>query len=258
MDLFKDLADYLEAEVVAARVAACFAVLVKKREPYDAAEARSDETNTNSQRIEELEPGMVEYLSEDEDISTVNPQRPGVTFDMFVERILRAIGASLGLPYELVCKDFSKTNYSSARAALLQAWRYFAMRQDFLARGLCQPVWELWTEEGYLTGELGFDDYYAMRDAYTAAKWIGPGYRHVDPPKEVKASRDAVDGNLSTLADECALQGRDWEEVLEQRAREEARRKELGLTAPAPVLPDGTEDDKQEADDDDEKPTEDE
>ena len=35
---------------------------------------------------------------------------------------------------------------------------------------------------------------------------------------------------LSTLEAECAGQGLDWEEVLEQRAREKAKLTELGLT----------------------------
>ena len=35
---------------------------------------------------------------------------------------------------------------------------------------------------------------------------------------------------LSTLEAECAGQGLDWEEVLEQRAREKAKLAELGLT----------------------------
>jgi capsid protein len=35
---------------------------------------------------------------------------------------------------------------------------------------------------------------------------------------------------LSTLEEECASQGLDWEEVLEQRSREKNKMKELGLT----------------------------
>lgn len=39
-----------------------------------------------------------------------------------------------------------------------------------------------------------------------------------------------MDIGLSTLEAECAGQGLDWEEVLEQRAREKAKLAELGLT----------------------------
>ena len=39
----------------------------------------------------------------------------------------------------------------------------------------------------------------------------------------------AIASNISSLADEVAGQGKDWEETLEQRAREEKKREDLGL-----------------------------
>jgi capsid protein len=52
----------------------------------------------------------------------------------------------------------------------------------------------------------------------------------VDPVKEAKAAQLRMQIGLSTLEDECASQGLDWEEVLEQLAREKAKITELGLT----------------------------
>ena len=49
----------------------------------------------------------------------------------------------------------------------------------------------------------------------------------MDPVKEAKSSEMAIDIGISTLADEAASQGKDWEEVLEQRAREAVKVKEL-------------------------------
>lgn len=227
---FKDLADYLEAEVIAARIAACFALFIKKSDPYSAAAAAPSETNSAGQRLNGIEPGMLEYLNPGEDIVSFNPNRPGNTFDQFVERILRIIGAALGLPYELIIKDFSKTNYSSARAALLQAYKYFRCRQEWLTRRLCQPQWEMLIEEMYLKGELEIDNFYQHKIEWTRARWIAPGWQWVDPLKEVKASIEAMDSGLSCLADELASQGKDYEEILEQLAKENKKRKELGLS----------------------------
>lgn len=229
MTYFKDLSDYMEAELVAARVAACFAAFIKKTNPYDAAIGRAGSTNSKSQRIESIEPGMIEYLNPGEEVSQVSPNRPGGTFEPFVERILRAISSALNLPYEVVAKDFSRTNYSSARAALLEARRFFRVRQDFIAKKLCNPIWEMLLEEAYLLGELPVLNFYDNRIDLVRARWIAPGWGWVDPTKEVEASRESIDGNLSTLADEAAALGKDWEEVLEQRAREEKRLRELNL-----------------------------
>jgi len=226
---FKDLAEYAEAELVAARIAACFSLFITSEASMDVAVNSAYEKNQSGQMVESLEPGMIKHLMPGESITSFNPQRPSATFEPFVDRILRAISAALGLPYELVAKDFSKTNYSSARAALLEARRYFKVRQEWLAQKLCQPVWEMLLEEAYLKGELEVENFYGNRLGWVRARWIAPGWSWVDPLKEVKASREAIAGNISSLADEVAGQGKDWEEILEQRAREEQKRKELDL-----------------------------
>ena len=73
-------------------------------------------------------------------------------------------------------------------------------------------------------------DFYERRPAWTRCKWIGPGRGWVDPVKEVKAAQLRMQIGLSTLEDECASQGLDWEEVLEQLAREKSKILELGLS----------------------------
>jgi lambda family phage portal protein len=241
MNYFKDKAEYMEAELVTAKVAACFSAVVKKTDPLGAAMVGRTTVGADNKRLETLEPGTFEYLQPGEDITQINPARQGNTFEPFIETILRAISAGLNLPYEVVAKDFSRTNYSSARAALLEARRYFRTRQEFMGRRFCQPVWEMQVEEAYLMGELPILDFYKNRSDYTTARWISPGWGWVDPTKEVDAARSAVEGHLSTLADETAALGYDWEETLEQLAREEKKKKELGLES-KPLAKSGSKD----------------
>lgn len=230
LSYFKDLADYLEAEVVAARVAACLAVFITKADAYGGmtAAATGVESGTGA-RVQGIEPGLISYLNLGEDIKVVDPKRGGETFASFTEQMLRIIGASLGLPYELLMKDFSKTNYSSARAAILEGRRLFSNWRFWLSRHFCQPIWELVLEEAYLRNLFPAKDFYENRAEYCRAQWIGGSWGWVDPVKEVQASKLAIDYGLSTLAEETAGQGRDWEEVLEQKKREEDKARELGL-----------------------------
>jgi len=230
---FKDLAEYMEAELVAQRVAACFSLFIKKTNPYDAAIGRADSTS-GTKRLEEMEPGMVEYLAPGEDITSFNPQRPGAQFDPFIEKVLRFIGTGLALPYELVFKDFSKTNYSSARAAILEARKFFKQEQVWLSEKICQPTWEMLMDEAYLRGDIEAKDYFKQREHWTRARWIAPGWGYIDPEKEINASITAIENNISSLADECASHGRDYEDIMKQRAKEEKLRKELGLEKAQP------------------------
>jgi lambda family phage portal protein len=224
---FKDLAEYAEAELVAARIAACFSIFITSESSMDVTTGL--DRNFKGQLIEGLEPGMIKHLLPGESVTSFNPQRPSATFEPFVERMLRAISAALGLPYELVAKDFSKTNYSSARAALLEARRYFKVRQEWLARKLCQPIWEMLLEEAYLRGELGSISFYEKKNSWLDASWITPGWEWVDPLKEAKAAEVGIKNGIVTYSDLFSARGKDWEESFEQRKREEEKIKELGI-----------------------------
>jgi lambda family phage portal protein len=230
MHVFKDLSEYVEAELVAARVAACFALLLTDTNPIARSAWDKSGDNEVGQQLFDMEPGMVRYVGEGKSVSSFTPNRPTTAFDAFVERLLRQIAAALGLPYELVAKDFSKVNYSSARAALLEARRMFRMHQARVSSTFCQPVWEWFLEELWIKGlwAQGYD-FYALRPALTVARWIAPGWEWVDPMKEVNASVTAVKENQSSLADELAARGRDLDETLEQRARETRALRATGL-----------------------------
>jgi len=229
LSYFKDLGEYAEAELVAARIAACFSLFITSEASMDVSAGGAFERNAAGQFVESLEPGMIKHLMPGESITSFNPQRPGSSFEPFVDRILKAISAALGLPYELVAKDFSKTNYSSARAALLEARRYFRMRQEWLAQKFCQPVWDMVLEEAYLKREIKADTFYENRQRWTSASWIAPGWEWVDPLKEAQAAEVGLRNGIVTYSDLYAQDGKDWEECFEQRKREQDKFKELGL-----------------------------
>ena len=179
-----------------------------------------------------LEGGSMIPLYPGDKMTPFVPARPAAQFPAFVETIMRQIGTSLGLPYELVLKDFSKTNYSSARAALMEAWRFFAVRRSWLATNWAAPVYRLWLEEAVDLGLVDAPGFYDNREFYSRSKWIGMGKGYVDPVKEAEAAQLRMEISISTLEQECAEQGLDWNEVLEQRRVELDRMKELGLAPP--------------------------
>lgn len=157
------------------------------------------------------------------------PQRSYSDLDSFTTVMLRSIGTGLNMPYELVFRDFSKTNYSSARAALLEAWRYFSTVRQFLIDRWCAPIFDLWFEEAVGRGlipDCTPDDYYANQVAWTRCKWIFAGRGWVDPLKEARAAEFRLKSKITTLADEAGEQGHDWREQIEQDAREQAYQRE--------------------------------
>lgn len=240
---FRVLGEYTNAELKAAVVNAMVALVTKSSVSQEHlvellsgnAEALKtyQEGLANRGRTSiEFNAGMVVPLGLGEDLAGFTPARPVDSFAPFVDTLFRHIAAGLNIPYELLMKDFSKTNYSSARAALLEGWRFFRGRRRWLTTYWAQPVFELWLEEQVQSGRIHAPDFYSKRAHYCRARWIGDGRGWVDPLKEAQAAERRIQIGVSTLEDEIAEQGGDWEETLEQRAREERRARSLGITLP--------------------------
>jgi lambda family phage portal protein len=184
----------------------------------------------NSVRIPTLAPG--------EDIKQVAAAHPHSGFEDFAHEMLRSIAAALGVSAEQITQDWSKTNYSSARAALLESWKTLSRRGAEFKVGTATPMYASWLHEVIERGDLddvlprNAPEYIEAATAYARCDWLGVARGWVDPVRERQGAILGLDGGLSTLKRECAEQGLDWEEVIAQRAVEVRAFKENGLGLP--------------------------
>ncbi len=237
MKFFRDLSDHLDAELVSNIVTSAAALFIATPDPTQAAMAAAGGASEylasiRGERYEEIIPGAVYYGNPGEKPEVIDHNRPGRNFVPFVETILRAAAACGGIPYEVAVRKYDQMNYSSARAALLDAWRVFRHRQDWECRHLAQPCWEMVQEEAFLRGMFECPEFYTHRKAYCQAQWIPQARGHVDPVKEIQAAILARRNNLRSTADLVSEMGGDWEATFEQIAKENARAGQLGLTGP--------------------------
>lgn len=248
----KQLEDYTEAELMAAVVSGMFTVFVKNEEG-DATLAPMQPTGETSGSASDedykLANGAIVGLGKGESIETANPGRPNAAFDPFVKAVLEQVGMALEIPFEVLIKHFT-ASYSAARAALLEAWRFFRTRRAWLIRSFCDPVYEAFIWEMVARGLLpapGFLKDPLIRHAYLGAEWIGRPMGHIQPMQEAQASRVRVELGVSSLTKEVAeIDGGDWADLHQQRVKEIRRRREDGVegqtqtpAAPAPpALPD--------------------
>ncbi len=174
--------------------------------------------------------GQVIQLKPGEKMSPYSPNRPGSQLESFVLSFTRELCSALNIPYELFTKDFSKSSYVGIRAGLAEAYRFFSGERYWLATGWNQPIYELIMEEAVNAGRIDAPGFYQNLKAYCRADWLGAGRGYTDRVKEVTASALAIKTRVSTLEIECAEQGQDWREVIDQIAKEEAYAEEKGVS----------------------------
>lgn len=235
----KQLKRYTDAELMGAVVSSFFTVFVKSKTPDEGLFGGFGAGIPDSMRIDpdpqayELGNGSIVALDPDEDVTFADPKRPNNSFEAYVSSLSKYIGAALELPYELLLKTFN-SSYSASRAALLEAWKTFRMRREWLVSSFCQPVYEEWLAEAVSKGRIeapGFFTDPAIRAAWSGAEWSGDAQGQLDPLKEVQAAEARVKAGFSTQNREAAeMTGMRYDRIVDTRKREEALLRESGLT----------------------------
>lgn len=156
----------------------------------------------------------------------------------YEQSLLRHIAAALGVSYEQFSRDYTKTNYSSARASMNETFKFMQARKKAVADRFATAVYRLWLEEQINLGNVplpkgkGKSWIYSnpeIFDALAQCTWIGAARGQIDEMKETQASILKVKFGLSTMEREAANFGLDWRELLQQRKREQDLVQKLGV-----------------------------
>lgn len=177
------------------------------------------------------------HLFPGEEIKTVKAEHPSSAFKEFQSTFLRNIASATGLSYEQISSDWSQSNYSSARGAIVEAWKTLSRRRSHFASGFANPIFSAFAEECFNVDGLplpsGAPEFAECRGLYSACRWLGPSRGAIDLVKEVQGSMLAMEAGLSTLESEAEVYGEDWEETIDQRKTEIDAFNERGIPVPS-------------------------
>lgn len=229
---------YTESELMAAVVESFYTAFIKTEAPTDENPFNQTDPDVPGEpkgpNDYSMGPGQVNVMAPGESVEFANPTHPNGSFDKFVAAISAQVGAALEVPADLLLKQFN-SSYSASRAALLEAWKAFKMRREWLADDFCRPCYEVWMSEAVARGRIyapGFFDNPTIRAAYLGSEWLGPSQGQLDPVKEITAEILACSEGFSTHEQSTIrLNGGQWDANVEQLQRENEK---LGGNAPDP------------------------
>ena len=226
IDCIKQIARYTDAEIMAAVITSYLTVFIETPSgtPAPVFDGSSGGADTGPDIA--LGQGSVVGLLPGEKPNVVNPTRPNPNFEPFIQAVIRQMGMALGIPFELLVKQFN-ASYSASKAALLDAWVYFRSVRFWLATSFCQPVYETWLAEAVARGRVSAPGFFAdplLRWAYTRAAWPGDSMGSISPKDEVAAYTAAIDARLMTRERaEWELFGSSWSDTYLQKLTEQQR-----------------------------------
>lgn len=219
----RDLQDCIEGEVDGFKYASKWLAFVKSMNPMEAQAKRGTE------KIEELENGIIEYLNAFEDVTLASNPR-GTNLDPFVRLVLSMISVATGVPYELLSGDYRNLNMAVTKVVRAD-FRHSV--QPLIARRIrqvCKPIFRAFLDEAVLHGRLDLPGYWKTPWVYERAMWFPPVPDPVDRLRDAKADIEEMDSLLRSPQEICAARGRQYEDVLAEIDEAEQMAKKHGLT----------------------------
>lgn len=231
----KHLDKYDEAAIVNARSNAAAMGFLRSNpgdEPYEGDEQYGDDT------LDQFEAGTIKDIG-DRDFVSFDGKYPHQMYADFVKRQLQSIASGLGISYHSLSGDLEGVNYSSIRAGVLEDREIFKGLQNWFIRCFVRPVYEEWLSIEHAAGRIRI----APRgggapirlgrpvEEYLPAHFQGRRWAWVDPQKDGYANQLAIQQRLKSRSQIIREQGDDPDEVFRACAQDEAKLKELGLTA---------------------------
>ena len=139
-----------------------------------------------------------------EKIKSFESTAPSDSFESFMNAFISYLSAASSMPVEILLLKFN-SNYSASRAALVMFWRVAVLWREELESDFLNVVYEAWLSEEIATGRISARGWLdpVMRLAWLSADWVGSQMPVIDPAKSVKAARDAIEADLSSVEREA-------------------------------------------------------
>ena len=112
------------------------------------------------------------------------------------------------------------------------------MLQDFFIKNFCSKVYKEWLRMAITSNWFAFDGQANLPmskvSKFENVRWIPRGWEYVNPKQEIEAKALAVQLGVESLTDITANRGKEWDEVINQVARERDIIRDLGLKENTP------------------------
>lgn len=224
LPLFAQLRRFTLAVLAAAETAADFAGIL-----YTDAPANGEADAAEPFEPIELEKRALVTMPGGWKMAQMQAEQPSTTYGEFKHELLNEIARCLNMPFNIAAGNSSGYNYASGRLDHQTYYKAIRVDQSNLERIILDRILAAWFDEAALLPGLlpnGLGPF-----AQWPHQWFWDGHEHVDPAKEANAQATRLASHTTTLADEYAKRGQDWETQLRQRAKEIALMSALGLTA---------------------------
>lgn len=223
LNVFTDLRRFTNATLASAEIAAEISFLLKTAVPEDDG-SEQPESKLQFMDVVELKRGAGIALPEGWEGQQLAAEHPNDRYQDFCDSKLMEAARPLSMPFNLAKGNSSGYNYASGRLDHQGYHKSVNDERNVLEETILDRLLEIFEN----IDQIIYRDDYAD-EMYVFHSWMWDGFGHVDPVKEAKAAVSRLSSKTTTLQEENAKEGKNWEQTLRQASREKKMKIKLGL-----------------------------
>lgn len=239
IDYIDKISDYFDAELIAAKVQACFCVFIAKKDEmtedglsgYTGGVSSSGLSDTD-RTLEKIEPGMIKHGEVGESATPLGMNRPGGMFDPFMNKALVMIGRPINMPLMLVTLDFSGATFMNAKIAYDRVKEHWKGEQSIVVKPFVSKVYRWFIDRMIRMGLINNPPADIYRHRVSMNRWP-----YVDPFKQAKADEVELKTGVTSEIAICEQVGTDYRDVIDQRVKAKEIRAKAGINEPEWATP---------------------
>jgi lambda family phage portal protein len=192
------------ATLYSAETAANFAMYLKSNSPsLDPSASPADFAEI------EITRNMLTTLPAGWEIGQVEPKQPGPLYEMFQRQALQSFSRCTNMPYTLAAGTGKDANFSSFKGDMKNVWEpEVQAEQSRIEYSVIRHIFRWFLDNAmYVPGLLDGLPSFNQIDH----RWHWPPLPELDPVDSANAAKIRLASGLSTLTEELARRGKDWE-----------------------------------------------
>lgn len=220
-----DIDTLIEDFSVASRIQAAVVYWLEKNTDDFKPDDIDDEDNL------EVSPGAVWRTKKKPEVIQTNDAVSKVV-EPLIKIILHATAVGQGFSYGLLTRDLNNSNFSASRANTAEDRRFFSTKIKWFYKDFCQKNYEKFMKYAVLAGKIpGVSITAYNRDSwrFNQCSWSTNAWEYINPQQDVSAATQLKDKGLLTDEEYHAQQGKNYQDVYAQLAKEKKERESLGL-----------------------------
>lgn len=234
LNVFNDLRRFTNATLTAAEVAADISFLLETKLPDSGEESDRDESPLKFMDVVELKKGAGIALPDGYTGKQLSAEHPNDRYTEFCDSKLMEAARPVSMPFNIAKGNSSSYNYASGRLDHQTYHKSIESERSEIEEEILDRLLEIFESIDTIVYAQDYEN-----EDYIFHDWMWDGFGHVDPVKESVSQENRLNNNTTTHQEECAKEGKNWEQVFRQRGREKKMMEKLGITPktekPAPV-----------------------